>query len=329
MANNSETINNQPITAASIDMDTAQEISHDLALTSSAVPLQQLSSFSDPVNLPHIQKNDDDIILTHDQNSNIDLDEDILMAERNNLSLLDNLILPRNDQCTGILGSESIFCERQRGTFDSVQMIRTATTTSSSSSTFSTVSQQSTTDAISEMPICLDQQQFAFHQQQDQLQNKFRPTMSTPSFLKHSQQQQGESVMITITPLSSLIDTSTGNLLLNPTSTIINNNNTKHITTTATTADSMNNISASTVTRIITCFNGSECDCPGCFVHLDNNNIYASSAITNTTVADQQSSFYLQQQQSFVQPYHYPLSSSTTSASSNYSSSDEDERRYG
>ncbi|KAI7874602.1 uncharacterized protein EV154DRAFT_526999 [Mucor mucedo] len=106
------------------------------------------------------------------------------------------------------------------------------------------------------------------------------------SFTPHSNcspaiDTQGESVVITITPLSTLF------------------------TSDEERQDKMINQSNKPVTRIVTCYCGNSCICPGCFVHPNN---------------------YIQQQQYNMQQQQYNMQiQQTSSNSSSYSSDDEDQ----
>lgn len=104
------------------------------------------------------------------------------------------------------------------------------------------------------------------------------------SFTPHSNcspaiDTQGESVVITITPLSTLF------------------------TSDEEQQDKMNQGNRP-VTRIVTCYCGNSCICPGCFVHPNN---------------------YIQQQQFTMQQQQYMQIQQTSSNSSSYSSDDEDQ----
>ncbi|GAA5804677.1 hypothetical protein HPULCUR_010180 [Helicostylum pulchrum] len=186
-----------------------------------------------------------------------------------------NFISNNPDELTNLLNNVLNEREQQQGEYSysnnqmSVDMTRSPTTNSFSSSS-------STTAFLFPPP-----QQQNIQQQQTTIQQQ---PMVCGSFTSHSNcspaiDTQGESVVITITPLSTLFTSDEERLYKNS--------------------------QGKPVTRIVTCYCGNSCVCPGCFVHPNN--------------------YILQQQltmQQLLQQQHSMQQNSSTSSS--YSSDDED-----
>ncbi|KAG2232008.1 hypothetical protein INT48_004818 [Thamnidium elegans] len=188
--------------------------------------------------------------------------------------------LSHPDELTNLLNN--VLSEREQEEYNhtttnqmmSVDMTRSPTTNSFSSS--------SSTNAFIVPTI----------QQQQPIQ-----PMVCGSFTSHSNcspaiDTQGESVVITITPLSTLFTSDEERLYKNS--------------------------QGKPVTRIVTCYCGNSCICPGCLVHPNN---YLLQQQQQQQLTMQQ--LHLLQQQQQQQQYSMRQNSST---SSSYSSDDEDHR---
>jgi hypothetical protein len=208
-----------------------------------------------------------------------------MMTDPNELTTLLNNVLMNNETSSAASGTdnannsnsnENINCTR---TSAGIDMTRSTTTSSSNS-----------------------QPQF-HHQQQQQQRQQQQSSMLCGSFTPHLNcspassimEQQGESVVITITPLSNLLSNQEQRVIVAK--------------------------EKPAVTRIVTCYYGNSCICPGCFVHPNNN--YQSLYNNNNNDVSPQ---YMQQHQQQIQQQNqinmqYQLPSNNSSL---YSSDDED-----
>ena len=204
-----------------------------------------------------------------------------MMTDPNELTTLLNNVLMNNETSSAASGTdnannsnsnENINCTR---TSAGIDMTRSTTTSSSNS-----------------------QPQF-HHQQQQQQQSSMLCGSFTPhlncSPASSIMEQQGESVVITITPLSNLLSNQEQRVIVAK--------------------------EKPAVTRIVTCYYGNSCICPGCFVH-PNNNYQSLYSNNNNDVSPQ----YMQQHQQQIQQQNqinmqHQLPSNNSSL---YSSDDED-----
>ncbi|CEP17846.1 hypothetical protein [Parasitella parasitica] len=122
------------------------------------------------------------------------------------------------------------------------------------------------------------------------------PAMLCGSFAPHpscspasSIMDQGESVVITITPLSNLLSNQEQQAAVAK--------------------------EKPAVTRIVTCYYGSSCICPGCFVHPNNYQTYNTNDVPPPYMQQHQQMQQQQLQQQCIMPYQLPSNNSSLCSS--------------